>query len=53
LQAVKRTPLGDVSNVLHTTTAATTDGADTKRQKLADADMGGNDPKENSEQTSG
>jgi DNA repair and recombination protein RAD52 len=37
LQAAKRTPLGDVSNVQHQVTAATTDGADAKRQRVADA----------------
>ncbi|EXJ64230.1 hypothetical protein A1O7_00566 [Cladophialophora yegresii CBS 114405] len=37
LQAVKRTPLGDVSNVQHHVTAVTTDGADAKRQRVAEA----------------
>ncbi|OCT53666.1 DNA repair and recombination protein rhm52 [Cladophialophora carrionii] len=37
LQAAKRTPLGDVSNVQHHVTAVTTDGADAKRQRVAEA----------------
>ncbi|KAJ9607302.1 DNA repair protein rad52 [Cladophialophora chaetospira] len=36
LQTAKRTPLGDVSNVQHHATAVTTDGADAKRQRVAD-----------------
>lgn len=36
MQAPKRTPLGDLSNVQHNATAVTTDGADAKRQRVSD-----------------
>ncbi len=35
--AAKRTPLGDVSNMQHSVTATTPDGADAKRQKILDS----------------
>jgi DNA repair and recombination protein RAD52 len=40
LQAARRPPLGDVSNVQHSVTAVTTDGADAKRLKLAESEHG-------------
>lgn len=40
LQAARRPPLGDVSNVQHSVTAVTTDGGDAKRLKLAESEPG-------------
>lgn len=40
LQAAKRPPLGDVSNVQHSVTAVTTDGMDAKRLKVAEPENG-------------
>ncbi|KIW24362.1 uncharacterized protein PV07_10080 [Cladophialophora immunda] len=41
LQAAKRTPLGDVSNVQHHATSITADGTDAKRQRVADVGQNG------------
>lgn len=51
LQAVKRPPLGDVSNVQHSVTAVTTDGADAKRQKLAESEQFKDREEENNAKT--
>ncbi|KIW15186.1 hypothetical protein PV08_05231 [Exophiala spinifera] len=40
-QAAKRTPLGDLSNVQHSVTAVTLDGADAKRQRIQDSGQAG------------
>ncbi|KEF58043.1 uncharacterized protein A1O9_05966 [Exophiala aquamarina CBS 119918] len=40
LEAVKRPPLGDVSNLQHNATALTTDGVDAKRLKVAEPESG-------------
>ncbi|KAI1610559.1 DNA repair and recombination protein RAD52 [Exophiala viscosa] len=45
LQAARRMPLGDVSNIQHSVTAVTVDGADAKRQRVLDPGYeGGNGP---------
>ncbi|OAP59052.1 hypothetical protein AYL99_06350 [Fonsecaea erecta] len=41
VQAARRTPLGDVSNVQHHVTSITVDGADAKRQRVADVGQTG------------
>ncbi|EXJ86600.1 hypothetical protein A1O3_03553 [Capronia epimyces CBS 606.96] len=41
LQAARRTPLGDVSNVQHNVTAVTTDGVDAKRQRIIESGQSG------------
>ena len=50
LQAAKRTPLGDVSNMQHHATEVTADGADVKRRRTADAGAQGEAETTNSEQ---
>lgn len=41
LQAARRTPLGDMSNIQHSVTAITPDGAEAKRQRVGDGDSSG------------
>lgn len=53
LHAAKRIPLGDVSNAQHNVTAVTNDGADAKRQRLAESNPGGVEAASSNNQSTG
>ncbi|KAK4939411.1 DNA repair protein rad52 [Elasticomyces elasticus] len=53
LQAARRIPLGDVSNMQHNVTAVTVDGADAKRQRVLDPDHEGGNGLVNEDKSNG
>lgn len=53
LQVVKRSPLGDVSNIQHNVTAVTADGADVKRQRVVEPGQNGIEGSARSNQSNG